>query len=388
MFILKKNTVFILISALVLVTVATLIGTVAYFSKSFISDNNVAKGAVFAVGVVGTNGQPIADAQFDLEEDLYPGMETMEVYDFEINRNNTELPVEYMVKLLPSGDLFPTDKTSPVVLTLQRLVGGKWVDVNFESKFKPENKVEKFKVFVDWEHGKNDIAFQAKTGNIKLEVVATQVDPEPVVVETGEAQIRLYKDSTSSSNTIDFGNITDFKLKNKKTRKEYMIGNSPSNQKYNFEMKDVPVGEYTIHFDMPIGMNVKEIQIGEVYNETTYDAGSNPFVITKDKKGYAKIVLKTDLTLKEIKPLADLRVPSNITMSEFNAALPKQTTIVDSTGQEHQVDLKWDIRPFAFESWNKPGEYTKTSEFFKLPINVSNTDPSTRLEVTLKVIFE
>ncbi|WP_077619805.1 hypothetical protein [Bacillus sinesaloumensis] len=384
----KKNTIFILISALVLVTVATLIGTVAYFSKGFTSDNNVAKAAVFDVDVVGTNGETIADAEFNLDEDLYPGMETREVYNFEINRNNTELPVEYMVKLLPSGDLFPADKNSPVVLTLKRLVEGNWVNVNFETTFKPKNDVEKFKVFVDWEHSENDIAFQGKTGNIKLEVVATQVDPEPVVVDFGSAHITLYKDSTSSKNTIDFENITNFVLKNKKTGKEYTVGSSPWNRKYTFEMKDIPVGEYTVHFDMLTGMSVKEIQLGESYKETIYDAESNPLVITKDKNEYAKIVLKSDLTLKEIKPLDDLKIPSNITIDEYKEALPKKATIVDSTNQEHLVDLKWDVRPFVFDGWKKPGTYTITSEFFDLPVNVSNSEPSTRLEVKLNVIFE
>ncbi|MEH7385963.1 hypothetical protein V7147_11210 [Bacillus sp. JJ1521] len=384
----KRNTIFILISALVLVTVATLIGTVAYFSKSFTSDGNVAKAALFDVDVVGSNGKTIADAQFDLKEDLYPGMETKEVYNFEINRNNTDLPVEYKVKLLPSGDLFPAGTSSPVVLTLQRLVDGKWVDVAFESKFKPGNDVEKFKVFVDWKHSDNDIAFQGKTGNIKLEVVATQVDPEPVVVDFGSAQIFLYKDSTSSTNKIDFDTITNFKLKNKKTGKEYTVGTSPWNIKERFDMKDIPVGEYTIDFDMPKGMSVKEIKLGESYKEKIYDASSNPLVITKDKKEYVDIVLKSDLILNEIKPLNDLKVPSNITFNEFNAALPKQAKIVDSAGQEHQVDLKWDIRPFNFESYKKPGTTTLYSEFFKLPVNVSNSVPSQRLEVTLKVIFE
>ncbi|MFS0821461.1 hypothetical protein [Bacillus sp. 1P02SD] len=384
----KRNTIFILISALVLVTVATVIGTVAYFSKSFTSDNNVAKASVFDVDVVGANGKTIADENFDLDEELYPGMEKKEVYSFDIQRNNTKLPVEYEVKLSPSGDLFPEGTTSPVALTLQRLVDGNWEDVAFERKFKPQNDEEKFKVFVEWEHGDNDIAFQGKTGNIRLEVVATQVDPEPVIVDFGNAQLTLYKDTTSSQNTIDFENITNFKLKNKKTGKEYAAGTSPSNRKYTYEMKDIPVGEYTIHFDMTNGMSVKEIQLGEVYKETIYDAANNPFVITKDKKEYAKIVLKSDLTLKEIKTLNDLKVPSNITFDEFNAALPKQATIVDSAGQEHQVDLKWDIRPFNFENYKKPGTTTLYSEFFKLPVNVSNSEPSQRLEVKLKVVFE
>ncbi|MEH7344373.1 hypothetical protein V7122_10915 [Bacillus sp. JJ1532] len=396
-----KKKIGISLIAVIFVAIAVM-GTVAYFSKSFTSDNNTATAASFEVEAVNSEGTTIGDAQFNLDGKLYPGMKPVEVYSFSINKNNTEVPVQYKVNLNPSGNLFPADGTTPIKLTLQRNMNGDWTDIDYQTEFKPEADVESFKIFAEWPHGENDIAFQGMTGNIKLEVVATQIvdeeepgepepEPEDPNAEKSTAQITLYKDSTSSTNFIDFTNITNFKLKNKQTRREYTVGTTPSNQKYNYKMSDIPVGEYTIHFDAPAGVSVKEIQIGDSYKETIYHADTNPFVISKRANGlsnYVKIVLKSELTLKEIKPLEDLTVPANITYNDFLAALPKKATIVDSGNQEHQVDLKWDVRPLNFDNYKKPGTTTLWSEFFKLPVSVSNSDPAQRLEVTLKVNFQ
>lgn len=154
-------------------------------------------------------------------------------------------------------------------------------------------------------------------------------------------------------------------------------------------MKDIPAGEYTIHFDLPEGMYVHQIQLGEAYKETIYHPETNPLVV-EDKgsmANYVKIILRSEAILKEIKPLKDLVVPVDITIDEFKAALPKKGIIVDSNNVEHEVELRWDIRPFNFDNYPKPGEITLRSEFFKLPIEVSNTIPGTRLEMKLKVIF-
>ncbi|MEH7123014.1 hypothetical protein V7127_07130 [Bacillus sp. JJ1773] len=383
--------------AVIFVAIAVM-GTVAYFSKSFTSDNNTATAASFEVEAVNSEGTTIGDAQFNLDGKLYPGMKPVEVYNFSINKNNTEVPVQYKVNLNPSGDLFPEDGTTPIKLTLQRNIGGDWSDIDYQTEFKPEADVESFKILAEWPHGDNDISFQGMTGNIKLDVVATQIDdeeettepepePEDPNAEKSAAQITLYKDSTSSTNFIDFSNITNFKLKNKDTRREYTVGTTPGNQKHVYKMSEIPVGKYTIHFDTPAGMSVKEIQQGGAYKETIYHPDTNPLIITKDSN-YVKIILTSELTLKEIKPLEDLTVPENITYNDFLAALPKKATIVDSGNQEHQVDLKWDVRPFNFDNYKKPGTTTLWSEFFKLPVSVSNSDPAQRLEVTLKVNFQ
>lgn len=222
-------------------------------------------------------------------------------------------------------------------------------------------------------------------GTVTLTIVVEEL-------EMGVAYISLYKDSTSSSNQVDFDTITNFYLKNKKTGEIFKEGKNYNGiRKHVFEMKDIPEGEYTIHFEMPKEMSIKEIQLGETYKETIYNPDTNPLVIVDSKrqeKSYVKIVLKTEAILAEIKPLEDLTVPTDITLDEFEEALPKQTTIVDSTGKEHQVEIKWGIIPLAFEGWKKPGEVKIWSKLFNLPISVTNTDPPTRLEVTLNVIFE
>lgn len=246
-------------------------------------------------------------------------------------------------------------------------------------------------ISVDLEMGKNELVFTLKdiVDNETVETITINRE-EPKPVAKGKVQISLYKDSTSSTNKINFDTISNFYIKNKATGEEFNIGSTPWNGKERFIMDNIPEGEYTIHFDMPDAMNVKEIQLGESYKETIYNPDTNPLVVVdRGKTGnYVKIVLKSEVALKEIKPLGDLVVPTDITIDEFKVALPKHTTIVDSLEKEHQVDLSWDIRPFVFDGWEKPGEVNITSEFFNLPIGISNTDPATRLEVWLKVIFK
>lgn len=208
--------------------------------------------------------------------------------------------------------------------------------------------------------------------------------------EKGNVHISLFKDATVASDGVDFEYIKDsFYIKNKETGEKFSEGTSPWNAKRSHQMKDIPVGEYTIHFDVPEGMYIHKIQLGEAYKETIYDPEINPLVVV-DKgstANYVKIILRSKTILKEIKPLDDLIVPMDITYEEFKDALPKQATIVDSNNIEHQVELGWDIRPFNFDNYSKPGETTLWSKFFKLPLKVSNTIPGTRLEVKLRVFF-
>ncbi len=246
---------------------------------------------------------------------------------------------------------------------------------------------------VTWHPNKIDTSIPGEkviTGTV--EGYVGSVSLKVFVVETGPAQISLFKDSTSSSNKIDFVTISNFYFKNIDTGKTYNTGSIPSQstRKNQFIMKDLPEGKYTIHFDTPKGLGLDYILLGETYKETVYNAKTNPLVVKKqsgDTSNYVKIVLKADRTLAEIKPLKDLSVPVDISYNEFVNTLPKQTTIIDSAGKEHQVALNWDIRPFNFENYNKPGEITLSSEFFTLPLNVSNTNPATRLDVGLKVNF-
>ncbi|MFC0299524.1 hypothetical protein ACFFIS_01575 [Virgibacillus soli] len=174
------------------IIVLAMVGTTAYFSKKFTSDHNVVSAAKFDVDVVNDKGQTIDDNQFNLDGDLYPGMDTVEAFYFEIERNQTVLPVAYHIQLNPSGGLFPKDGTTPFIITMQKKMGENWIDVDLATTFKLKHDKEAFRILVDWPHGNNDIAFQGKTGNLKLEVITSQVDeiddpdPEEPILYTGE----------------------------------------------------------------------------------------------------------------------------------------------------------------------------------------------------------
>ena len=188
--------------ALVFIAIAVM-STVSYFSKQFVSDNNVITSEKFSVNAVNSAGETIGNAQFSLGDKLYPGMEAIEAYQFSIKKNDTTLPVEYKVNLTPSGELFPAGINSPIVLTLQRNENNAWVDINLTNTFKLENETDSFRILVSWPHSSNDIAFQAKTGNIHLEVVATQVDPAvPVAIDSNVVNTIVGEAAMLPSQTI------------------------------------------------------------------------------------------------------------------------------------------------------------------------------------------
>ena len=193
---LKKKSFWLIVASIVVI--GSISGTTAYFTKEFISDNNVVTAAAFDVDVVDSNGNPIADGQFNLDGDLYPGMDTLVAYQFDVKRNNTELPYEYTVDLSKNGDLFPEDGSSPIVVTMQKLVDDEWVDVDLNSTFFNENDVETYRILVDWPHGDNDIAFQGLTGTLKLEIVATQVD-----IHTKEKAEEMYQEAREALTALD-----------------------------------------------------------------------------------------------------------------------------------------------------------------------------------------
>ena len=116
--IMKKKAVFLIVSAIFVI--AAISGTTAYFVKEFTSDDNVATVATFDVDVVDADGNTISDGQFNLDEDLYPGMDTLVAYQFDVLRNNTELPYEYSIDFSQRGELFPEDGNSPLVVTMQK----------------------------------------------------------------------------------------------------------------------------------------------------------------------------------------------------------------------------------------------------------------------------
>lgn len=192
----RRTKVLISFFAVLFVVVAS-IGTVAYFTKSFTSNDNVATAASFNVDVVNKDGQTIGDGEFNLGDALYPGMDVRDVYRFKVEKGKTDVPVEYTVNLKASGGLFPSDGSTPIVLGVEKYVDESWVGIDGDTFFLDGDSAD-FRIVVSWPHGDNDIKFQGKTGNVKLEVVATQVDKE----NTEEAR-RLLDEAEAALGALD-----------------------------------------------------------------------------------------------------------------------------------------------------------------------------------------
>lgn len=207
----KKRTKLLISGLAVLFVVMASMGTVAYFSKHFTSDKNIATAASFNVDVVNQDGQTIGDGEFDLGEKLYPGMDVREAYRFTVKKGKTDVPVEYTVNLNTSGGLFPSDQLTPIVLVIEKKTDGKWQEIDGNTFFLDEEEAD-FRILVSWPHGDHDIDFQGKTGHVKLDVVATQVDEdqtEEVRALLDEAEAALTAlDQVNSDSSFNRGNFS------------------------------------------------------------------------------------------------------------------------------------------------------------------------------------
>ena len=114
-------------------------------------------------------------------------------------------------------------------------------------------------------------------------------------------------------------------------------------------------GEYTVHAQFEEGLSIYKIELDEGKKKTVYNPNSNPVVIKNGGTSNITLIIKADYTLTEILPLEDLTVSNEIKINDFKAALPKFTTIVDSAGKTHQVDLTWNISQSNFNSYKKTG---------------------------------
>src|SRR5690625_490246 len=383
--IMKKKAIFLIVSAIFVI--AAISGTTAYFVKEFTSDDNVATAATFDVDVVDADGNTISDGQFNLDEDLYPGMDTLVAYQFDVLRNNTELPYEYGIDFSQRGELFTEDGNSPLVVTMQKQVGDDWLDIEFQSTFVPEDDVEAYRILVDWPHGDNDIDFQGATGTLTLNVVATQVDMPVVPEETGEVQFTLYKDQMISMYQLDIDHMTNVYLQSKDTGLTYE-GDITRGNRAVMVFSDVPIGEYTMHIEYPDGMYIHEFIVNNGNGDEDYDAETNPIVVKEDERSQAKMALRSEAVIDHINHFDTLRVPSTITLEEFKEELPKEGSIVDTNGVVHYVEIEWNIQESAFYNIPKPGQVTIQSEQFTLPLEVSNTERAQSLRFQLPVYFQ
>lgn len=169
------------------------LGTMALYTRTFTSNNNVVGTAKFKVS---SNGTLDGDGKFEVLGDrLFPGAD-LDVYDFQIDKRDTEVPVKYTVSVTPVGDVFGerAGYPSPLKLTVLRETENGWVDIgglnNIEIIPEKDKQVENFKIHLEWPHNnEGDIYFEDLGGSIHINVVAQQIveeegepdpgDPEP-----------------------------------------------------------------------------------------------------------------------------------------------------------------------------------------------------------------
>lgn len=88
--------------------------------------------------------------------------------------------------------------------------------------------------------------------------------------------------------------------------------------------------------------------------------------------------------IASIAPVGDISVPFGTPREEALALLDQQTTITDTRGDTHEVDLFWESA--SYEAM-VPGQYQATG-VFELPEAVEQTDPPTPLEVFAQITVE
>lgn len=200
----KRNVLTLMLIAILALALG--LGTMAKYRKTFSSGENLVRAAKFEVD---SNGTLDENVEFNLSEDpIYPGYENENVYEFEIDKKGTEVQVKYNIAVIANGELFGAVEkgNSPVVMALYRETENGWAPVANELEINPVKKdVEKFRIGLKWNDSDYDIEYQNKSGNIAINVVATQVggvtppeepeeptivslvDPAPITVTVGDS---------------------------------------------------------------------------------------------------------------------------------------------------------------------------------------------------------
>ena len=139
------------------------LGTMALYKKNMWSGENKVRAAKFEVT---SNGTLSKQGEFDLSKNpIYPGYENKDVYEFEIDKKGTEVPVKYNIGVTAEGELFEAveEGNSPVVMTLYRETENGWDPVKNELEINPvEKAVEKFRIGIEWKDSNYDILYQNK----------------------------------------------------------------------------------------------------------------------------------------------------------------------------------------------------------------------------------
>ena len=185
----------------------TMMGSLAYYQSTITSGGNDITAATFNITSDLKTG--LEEKSFTIEK-AAPGRNGF--FEFYVDKTGADFPVEYTVKVSrenPDGD---TDEDltdylfrdgTPIALSLQRSSNGAYVDlVNFtradqEISFTlnpAEFDKEAFKLLWNWAYeteGVTDIDFAGDVGNLRVEVVAKQLQDNQNPPEEEEQDVNL-----------------------------------------------------------------------------------------------------------------------------------------------------------------------------------------------------
>lgn len=241
-------------------------------------------------------------------------------------------------------------------------------------------------ITLDLDIGENEIPFKLIDGAGNQTTETITIFREPVV--TGKANIQLWKDG--GSDRVGFDLIEDsFYIRDIKTGEEFGVGTVPWNVKNAYQMIGIPVGEYTIHFELPEGLYIEDIELGGSYNYTIYDPETNLLVIDDlgSNFNYARINIRANTLLKEIREL-DITLPKDTSYDKFLEIRPDKTIVVDENEEEHEVDVRFSPNKVQYENGVKDGALRVQSQSaITLPLYISNTTSPIRPYAYLNITF-
>jgi predicted ribosomally synthesized peptide with SipW-like signal peptide len=153
------------------------IGTFAWFSQTLVSNSNVIKAANFSVSSDGLD----ENVEFEIPR-LAPG--EWGIYDFTVDKSNTDVPIKYNFKVTSNGFLF--NENSPIKLYLLDYNGENYEIIangyrEISGTVIPVDNVEGYALMWKWVPSDNDNSYIGKSGKVNIQLTATQTGPSNVI---------------------------------------------------------------------------------------------------------------------------------------------------------------------------------------------------------------
>ncbi|NFB18517.1 cell wall-binding repeat-containing protein [Clostridium botulinum] len=195
--------------------------------------------------------------------------------------------------------------------------------------------------------------------------------------------VHLFTDNYNNPNNlkeskyqvIDPAKLTIKYMSEDKTLKEeeiWKIGKKEGEEKY------LHIGDKAVEITPEYEDNEYELENTDVKKVDLNYKENELSVKCKKKESVDKLTIKS---IGEVAPVVvDFGTEQNVVMDK----LSKNTYIVDSNGENHEVELNWTIKNY---NGDVSGEYTAVA-IFKLPQGISQSEPETILEVQGRIIVK